>query len=168
MSDTQYWRFCACIPAALIAVVAAYSAGAGCYAITMNCLSIVEPFDGPTRALFFAAKLAPFAGPAYAPILLAAWLGARRLGAERTGGLLYLAPAAYTLLLHAALVLFAFTVLPERRLAPTPAFDVATLALGYACVGLAALGWRWLRKRRARARRWSRGYDSRRRASSRS
>ena len=158
MSDNQYWGLCVCIPAALLAVVAGYSAGAGCYAITMNCFSIVEPFDLPSRALFFAAKLAPFAGPAYAPILLATWLGLDRLGAARLAPLFWLAPAAYALLLHAALVVFAFAVLPQRRLEPTPALDVAVFVVGASLVALAQLGSRALAARRAQA--------SRRRASS--
>ncbi len=56
------------LPGLALAALAGYSAGAGCYATTMNCFSVVLPDDSLTRALFSVAAFLPFGAPAYVPV----------------------------------------------------------------------------------------------------
>ena len=136
VTEEHYGVLAVCLPGLVLAVLAGYATGAGCYAVTMNCFSIVVPDDAVTRALFSVAAFLPFGAPAYAPVAIAGLAALRRGAAERG---LWLAPLAYAVIVHVACVAFASWVLPERVVDPTPRFDATVLACGYAWVGLVRL-----------------------------
>jgi hypothetical protein len=137
MSEDTYWLVALSLPGLALATAAGYATGAGCYAVYMNCFSVVVPDNATTRALFATAALLPFALPAYFPIA-AAGLGLLRTRGVRTlERALWLAPPLYTLVLHLACVWFAGAVLPARRVVPTVRFDLAVLGIGVAYAGLA-------------------------------
>jgi hypothetical protein len=155
MRERYYWLMVVLLPGLAMAAIAGYAAGAGCYAIWMNCFSVVQPSDLWTRAMFAVAAFVPFGAPSYAPIAAAGWAALRRGGESSPTHWLWLAPPAYTILVHASCIAFAFNVMPERRIHPSPAFDAVTLAAGFAYVALARVAKRWLvRKPRYWPARW--------------
>lgn len=157
LTERDAWAIALGLPAAIFAAVACYSAAAGCYSVWMNCFSVVQP-DGPlTRAMFFAARLAPFAFSTWALFAVAGYAALYRAGTKPLQRWLWIAPALFVLALHLACVGFAWTALPQRRITPTPGFDGGALAVAYGYAGLVALGLRWLSHRFAHqvSRRWA-------------
>lgn len=161
LKEAEIWAIALGLPGAVFAAIACYSAAAGCYSLWMNCFSVVEPDTAVTRAMFFAAKLSPFAFPAWVPFALAGYLALYRSGAEPLRRALWVAPALFVVALHAACVLFAWTALPHRRIEPTLRFDAIALAFAYGYAALVHFALRALA-------RWSEAHASRRWASSRS
>lgn len=98
------------LPGLALAALAGYSAGAGCYAISMNCFSVVVPNDSLMRALFSVAAFLPFGAPAYVPV---AATGLRGGGARAVERWLWVAPLIYAGTFHAACILFANAVFPS-------------------------------------------------------
>ena len=60
MTEDHYWALVVCFPGLALAALTGYATGAGCYAVTMNCFSVVVPEDSVTRALFVTAAFLPF------------------------------------------------------------------------------------------------------------
>ena len=139
MNGETYWAVALCLPGLALASATGYATGAGCYAVTMNCFSVVVPDDAMTRVLFATAALLPFALPSYVPIAAAGVALLWTRGARALERALWLGPPLYAAVLHAACVLFAGAVLPERRVTPTTRFDLWVLAVGAGWVALAAL-----------------------------
>jgi hypothetical protein len=140
LTERHYAQLTVLLPGIALALLTSYATGAGCYAVYMNCFSIVVPDDSLTRALFALAAFAPFGAPAYLPVALAGLATLRRGGELALERWLWLGPPLYVALVHAACVLFANAVLPERRIHPDLRFDALVLAAGYAYVGLTRLG----------------------------
>jgi hypothetical protein len=139
VTERHYALLLVLLPGLALAALAGYSAGAGCYALTMNCFSVVVPDDSLTRALFSLAAFVPFGAPAYAPVAASGVTALRRGGAAAVDGWLWIAPVLYAALVHGGCVLFAGAVLPERRVHPGLRLDVAIVAGGYVYVALARL-----------------------------
>lgn len=140
-----------CLPGLVLAVLAGYATGAGCYAVNMNCFSIVVPNDPYARALFAVAAFLPFGAPAFGPIAVAGLAALRRGGTRAVTRWLWLAPLCYVAIVHVACIAFASWVLPERRVDPTVRLDALVLAGSYAYVALIRLAKRVIvRKPRVR------------------
>ncbi len=139
MTERHCAQLIAILPGLALAALAGYSAGAGCYALTMNCFSVVAPDDSLTRVLFSVAAFVPFGAPAYLPVAATGLASLRRGGQPALERWLWLAPVLYVATVHAACVLFANAVLPERRVHADLRFDALVLAAGYAYVALARL-----------------------------
>ena len=155
MTEDHYWALVVCFPGLALAALTGYATGAGCYAVTMNCFSVVVPEDSVTRALFVTAAFLPFGLPAYGPIVLGGLVTLRRSGVVALRRWLWLAPPIYVALLHGACVAFASWVLPERRVEPTLGFDAVALAVGLAYVALAIPGSRALVRTRTKSLHWA-------------
>lgn len=157
LRETEVWAIALGVPGAVFASIACYSAAAGCYPLWMNCFSVVEPDTAVTRAMFFAAKLVPFAFPTWALFALAGYVALRRSGAEPLQRWLWLAPPLFVVALHSACVLFAWTALPQRQIRPTLGFDAIALAWAYGYAALVHFALRaFMRRSRAHAsRRWA-------------
>jgi len=139
VTERHYAQLIAVLPGLVLAALAGYSAGAGCYALTMNCFSVVVPDDSLTRALFAVAAFVPFGAPAYVPVAATALAALRRGGEPAIERWLWVAPVLYVATVHAACILFGSAVLPQRRVQPDLRFDGLVLAASYAYVALTRL-----------------------------
>ena len=137
MNELNYLRVVAVLPAVLFWLGTGYATGAGCYAVNMNCFSVVVPTTSPTELLFAAARILPFAAPAGLLLASTGLYVLHRAGARGFERWLLVTPVLRVVLIHAACILFAGWVMPERRVTPTLAFDLALLAAGCAWVALA-------------------------------
>ncbi|MFI5316579.1 MAG: hypothetical protein ACHQ6T_12835 [Myxococcota bacterium] len=155
MTEKHYWALVVSLPLLALAALTGYATGAGCYAWTMNCFSVVVPEDSVTRALFQTAAFLPFGLPAYAPIALGGLASLRRWGVSGLRRLLWLAPPVYVALLHGGCVVFASWVMPERRVEPTLRFDALALAFGFAYAGLGVLASRALVRPKRETLHWA-------------
>jgi hypothetical protein len=144
VTERHYALLAVLLPGLALAAIAGYAAGAGCYAIYMNCFSVVVPDDSLTRAMFFAAAFVPFGAPSYAPVAASGLAVLRRGGARAVERWSWAVPLPYAAIVHASCLVFASAVLPERRIHPDLRFDVLVVAGGYAYVALVRLAKRAL------------------------
>lgn len=136
MNEESYWAVALSLPGLVLFSVTGYATGAGCYALNMNCFSVVVPDDTLTRFLFATARVLPFALSCSVPLGMAGLALLWRRGARALERVVWLGPPLYTALLHASCVWLAGAVLPQRRVTPDVRFDLVTLGLGGAWVGL--------------------------------
>lgn len=132
MREGQSWAIVVCLPGLVLLSLAGYGAGAGCYAVTMNCFTITDASTPLNRGLLWLAAFLPYSLPAYGPVVLAGLAAIAHAGERGARRWLWLAPPLFSLSVHASCALFAGFVLPERRIVPSLRLDAAVLAWGAA------------------------------------